>query len=56
MQDEIVNKTSNLYVLEASVDDLVIEKSVDKSRQKIDGCVLDDGTVSLFTNWKFLVI
>lgn len=45
VQDEIVNKTPNLYVLEASVDDLVIENGVNGDR--IGGCILDDGTVSL---------
>jgi tRNA U34 5-carboxymethylaminomethyl modifying enzyme MnmG/GidA len=45
VQDEIVNRTPNLYVLEASVDDLVIEKGVNSDR--IGGCILEDGTVSL---------
>lgn len=53
MQDEIVNKTPNLYVLEASVDDLVIKEN--GGEKQIGGCVLDDGTVPFLFQWRELV-
>ncbi|KAI6183449.1 Protein MTO1-like protein, mitochondrial [Aphelenchoides bicaudatus] len=43
MQKEIVHETPNLYVLEGSVDDLIIED--DNNGKRINGCVLSDGTI-----------
>ncbi|KAI6181924.1 Protein MTO1-like protein, mitochondrial [Aphelenchoides besseyi] len=45
LQDELVNRTPNLYVLEAAVEDLVLEHGVHKKKPRIRGCVLADGTV-----------
>lgn len=45
MQEEILEKTPNLTVIEAPVEDLHIEEGSDGQTYRISGCVLDDGTV-----------
>ncbi|KAI6217190.1 Protein MTO1-like protein, mitochondrial [Aphelenchoides besseyi] len=45
IQDELVNRTPNLYVLEAAVEDLVLENGINEKKPRIRGCVLADGTV-----------
>ena len=49
MQTEIVHQTPNLYVVEAAVEDLIISESTRVgARRRVDGCILDDGTVGVF--------
>ncbi|KAI6242185.1 Glucose-inhibited division protein A-related domain containing protein [Aphelenchoides fujianensis] len=45
MQEEIVHKTPNLSVLEAAVEDLIVEEPTDGRRPRVGGCVLADGTL-----------
>uniref|UniRef100_A0A914CFS3 Protein MTO1 homolog, mitochondrial n=1 Tax=Acrobeloides nanus TaxID=290746 RepID=A0A914CFS3_9BILA len=44
MQEEILEKSPNLCVIEAPVEDLFIEEGMDGAR-RVSGCILEDGSI-----------